>query len=110
MKINFVISKTYNLFHFVQNMSEWSKYCRAKENRDWILKMGPLNEQEKEALADVADVLKIYGYDKPVDDYRNIFEFFATLDEHRDYSSRLEKLIGKESADSLPISFSSLDE
>lgn len=97
MEINFVISKQYNHFHFVENMSEWSAYARKSENKDWVAATGPFKKAETDALVNACKFFKTYNYGKGVGEYKNVFEFFAVAES----PSELESLIGKKDADLL---------
>jgi hypothetical protein len=94
MKINFDISETYNHFHFVENMSEWSTYTRKRENAEWIAATGPLNDVEKGALALAKRFFEKYDYSKPVGKFKNIFEFFAVAENMGNYRQELKDIIG----------------
>jgi hypothetical protein len=80
-------------------MSEWSPYIRVQENRDWTTATGPLSEIERVGLSDVKEILTTFNYNKPVGNYRNIFEFFAVADELPDYKTELMEYIDLEHAE-----------
>lgn len=77
MELKTLISKEFNHFHFCENLSNWSPYCRSAENDLWLKQTGPLSSEEKIALSDLGKVLKKYGYSNNICKFTNIFEYMA---------------------------------
>jgi hypothetical protein len=94
MKLNFITSKTYNHFHFVENFSEWTEYTRKQVNSDWIAQTGPLSGTERETLKDLQGFFAKYNYGQSVGRYNNIFEFFASTKEINNPNKELLDIIG----------------
>lgn len=63
LDFNFFYQKTSNLFHFVENLSEWHFSCRKQDNKGWLAQTGPLSEEEQKALQNMRTLLPRYGFD-----------------------------------------------
>jgi hypothetical protein len=55
-------TKTGNFFHFLSNLAEWHFSCRRNYNEIWLEKTGPLNDEEKQALRQLAKLLIKYHF------------------------------------------------
>lgn len=58
MKISFRVSELESKYFFISNLSEWHFSCRASYNKEWLRTIGPLNEQEKRLLKEVAIIIR----------------------------------------------------
>ena len=62
MKFQIEISKIFNKFHFISNLTEWHFSCRRNCNKRWLELTGPLNKQEKESLKKFTKILNKYNF------------------------------------------------
>lgn len=56
------ISRTANLFHFVNNLSQWHFSCRKHYNLAWLVETGELTPVEREALQLYAAIARRFPY------------------------------------------------
>ncbi|MBI1863951.1 hypothetical protein HYS03_01950 [Candidatus Woesebacteria bacterium] len=62
MNLNFRITKTSNLFHFISNLTNWHFSVRPSYKRYWLEKTGPLTKKEEETLQEVDSLFKKYNF------------------------------------------------
>lgn len=55
-------SRTANLFHVVDQMSEWSQYCHKQYGRWWTKTYGPYSDEDRQLLAEYSEVRKRKGW------------------------------------------------
>ncbi len=62
VRLTLRVSRTANLFHFVNNLAAWHFACRQHYNRAWLAETGPLSAAEEAALDEFRAIVREFPY------------------------------------------------
>ncbi|MCL4367088.1 hypothetical protein M1563_02875 [Patescibacteria group bacterium] len=60
--LNYRISKSANLFHFISNLTSWHFSVRTVYRDIWLQETGPLSSNEKKVLGDIEKLFQKYSF------------------------------------------------